>query len=207
MRALVLGRKPHGESVVDLCDGCHALWLDTHESVQLTPGAIVALFREVSARRRAGASRLPARDAMPALPGLAGADAGPAPFHAIQLLAMHEGPRPLHAVRAVPAREGLHPAAHAGGARAAEGARPHDPLQRLRRARRPRARHGVQLLPRAGGSARSRRGRHDAEIARRGRGQAHDGRRRRPGGRDHRLAPASAGAARFGSPSASTPAT
>jgi hypothetical protein len=60
MRALVLGRKPHGESVVDLCDGCHALWLDTHESVQLTPGAIVSLFREVSS---AGA---PTRRALPA---------------------------------------------------------------------------------------------------------------------------------------------
>lgn len=60
MRVLVLGRKPHGECVVDLCDGCHALWLDTHESVQMTPGAIVALFREVSA---AGA---PTRRGLPA---------------------------------------------------------------------------------------------------------------------------------------------
>lgn len=60
MRALVLGRKPHGECVVDPCEGCHALWLDAHESVQLTPGAIVALFREVSA---AGA---PARRGRPA---------------------------------------------------------------------------------------------------------------------------------------------
>jgi len=60
MRALVLERKPHGECVVDLCDGCHALWLDTHESVQLTPGAIVSLFREVNA---AGA---PTRRGLPA---------------------------------------------------------------------------------------------------------------------------------------------
>lgn len=60
MRALSLGRKPLGECVVDLCERCHALWLDAHESVQLTPGAIVTLFREVSA---AGA---PARRALPA---------------------------------------------------------------------------------------------------------------------------------------------
>ena len=60
MRALALGRKPHGECVVDLCDGCHALWFDTHESVQMTPGAIVSLFREVSA---AGA---PMRRGLPA---------------------------------------------------------------------------------------------------------------------------------------------
>jgi len=60
MRALVLGRKPHGKCVVDLCEGCHALWLDTHESVQLTPGAIVSLFREVSA------AGLPMRRGLPA---------------------------------------------------------------------------------------------------------------------------------------------
>jgi hypothetical protein len=60
MRPLVLGRKPHGECVIDLCQGCHAMWLDAHESVQLTPGAIVSLFREVSG---AGA---PTRRALPA---------------------------------------------------------------------------------------------------------------------------------------------
>jgi hypothetical protein len=60
MRALVLGRKPHGDCVVDLCEDCHALWLDAGESIQLTPGAVVALFREVS-----GAGG-PARRSLPA---------------------------------------------------------------------------------------------------------------------------------------------
>jgi hypothetical protein len=30
---------------LDLCHACHALWLDGHESLQLTPGAVLALFR------------------------------------------------------------------------------------------------------------------------------------------------------------------
>jgi len=60
MRVLVLGRKAHGEVAVDLCHECHALWFDAHESVQLTPGAIVTLFREVHG------APAPARRALPA---------------------------------------------------------------------------------------------------------------------------------------------
>jgi hypothetical protein len=61
MRVLVLGRKGgHGEIAVDLCHQCHALWFDTHESVQLTPGAIVSLFREVRAAPAAARRALPA---------------------------------------------------------------------------------------------------------------------------------------------------
>lgn len=63
MRALTLLRKTHGESVVDLCEGCHALWFDTHESVQLTPNAIVALFGQISAASAAHRRALPS--AMP----------------------------------------------------------------------------------------------------------------------------------------------
>jgi len=47
MRALELERSPHGEAVVDLCGRCHALWFDAFESVQLTPGATLALFDAV----------------------------------------------------------------------------------------------------------------------------------------------------------------
>ena len=60
MRVLVLGRKNHGEIAVDLCHECHALWFDAHESVQLTPGAIVALFREVHGAPAAARRALPA---------------------------------------------------------------------------------------------------------------------------------------------------
>lgn len=49
MRALALERSPHGKAVVDLCGRCHALWFDAFESVQLTPGATLALFDAVRA--------------------------------------------------------------------------------------------------------------------------------------------------------------
>jgi len=65
MRALQLGRRPHGESTVDLCEGCHALWLDANESVQLTPAATIALFREVSTAGAAARRPLPATMACP----------------------------------------------------------------------------------------------------------------------------------------------
>jgi hypothetical protein len=59
MRALALARShggasthartaSSGDTVVDLCEGCRALWFDAFESVTLTPDAIRALFREVS---------------------------------------------------------------------------------------------------------------------------------------------------------------
>ena len=62
------GARPHGESTVDLCDGCHALWLDANESVQLTPAATIALFREVHRGWRGSASRTACHDALSALP-------------------------------------------------------------------------------------------------------------------------------------------
>ena len=39
-----LQRKPLGEETVDVCVACQALWFDAFESVQLTPGATLALF-------------------------------------------------------------------------------------------------------------------------------------------------------------------
>jgi hypothetical protein len=36
----------HGRSVtIDLCHACQAFWFDTHESLSLTPGSTLALFR------------------------------------------------------------------------------------------------------------------------------------------------------------------
>lgn len=60
MRAIASARSPHGECVVDLCSSCHALWFDAFESVRLTPGAIIDLFREVAH------AEAPARQALPA---------------------------------------------------------------------------------------------------------------------------------------------
>lgn len=56
MRAVALPRKPHGEVVVDLCPACRGLWFDAYESLQLTPEATLALFREVAALGEAPAN-------------------------------------------------------------------------------------------------------------------------------------------------------
>jgi endogenous inhibitor of DNA gyrase (YacG/DUF329 family) len=39
-----LQRKPLGEETVDVCVACQAIWFDAFESLQLTPGATLALF-------------------------------------------------------------------------------------------------------------------------------------------------------------------
>lgn len=57
MRSLALGRKPHGEAMVDLCPACRGLWFDAHESLQLTPEATYALLREAAALPGAQTSR------------------------------------------------------------------------------------------------------------------------------------------------------
>ena len=63
MRALSLARSLHGDTAVDLCEGCRALWFDAFESVTLTPAAILALFREVS--RASGSSPRALRATLP----------------------------------------------------------------------------------------------------------------------------------------------
>ena len=40
-------RKPLGTVQLDLCFDCGAIWFDQFESAQLTPGAVMALFREI----------------------------------------------------------------------------------------------------------------------------------------------------------------
>lgn len=55
MRALALPRKPLGDVTIDFCVGCQALWFDAFESVQLTPGAVITLFRIINQAPRAGA--------------------------------------------------------------------------------------------------------------------------------------------------------
>jgi hypothetical protein len=61
MRAVVLPRKLGGTEQVDLCGDCQALWFDAHESLQLTPGAIVELFREIHEQKPQVRRALPAR--------------------------------------------------------------------------------------------------------------------------------------------------
>ena len=61
MRSLALPRTPLAPLSIDACDDCQALWLDATESQQLTPGAVIALFRAI------GSSQPTRRDAYPAL--------------------------------------------------------------------------------------------------------------------------------------------
>ena len=44
-------RQLHGEVELDLCFSCQAIWFDDFESVQLTPGAIIELFRLIHQHR------------------------------------------------------------------------------------------------------------------------------------------------------------
>jgi len=47
MSALDLARKPLGSLTVDLCAQCQVVWFDTYESLQLTPGGTLGLFRAI----------------------------------------------------------------------------------------------------------------------------------------------------------------
>ena len=60
MQSLVLARKTGGTVAVDLCAACQALWFDAFESLQLTPGAVIALFRAIHAARPETRRALPA---------------------------------------------------------------------------------------------------------------------------------------------------
>jgi Zn-finger nucleic acid-binding protein len=46
-----LERKPVGEVDLDICFDCHGIWFDQYESAQLTPGAVLALFRTIHEHR------------------------------------------------------------------------------------------------------------------------------------------------------------
>jgi hypothetical protein len=61
MRSLVLARDPLAPLTLDACDNCQALWLDATESQQLTPGALIEVFRSIAV------SHPQARAAFPAL--------------------------------------------------------------------------------------------------------------------------------------------
>jgi endogenous inhibitor of DNA gyrase (YacG/DUF329 family) len=56
-----LPKKLQGEATVDMCRGCQALWFDSGESTQLTPGATLALFDVIRKSAPASGRALPAR--------------------------------------------------------------------------------------------------------------------------------------------------
>ena len=60
MRSLSLARDPLAPLTIDVCDNCQALWLDATESQQLTPGALIELFRAITASHPATRTSYPA---------------------------------------------------------------------------------------------------------------------------------------------------
>jgi len=61
MRREAYARKPLGTEQIDLCFDCQAIWFDAYESSQLTPGAVLELFRAIGAGCQGRAPRpLPA---------------------------------------------------------------------------------------------------------------------------------------------------
>ena len=55
-------RQVHGEVQLDLCFACHGIWFDEYESVQITPGGIIELFKLIHEHR--DAQRLPLNAAL-----------------------------------------------------------------------------------------------------------------------------------------------
>jgi len=55
-------RMHHGEVIIDLCFHCHGIWFDEFESVQITPGGVIELFRLIHEHR--DRQRLPLRDVL-----------------------------------------------------------------------------------------------------------------------------------------------
>jgi hypothetical protein len=55
-------RMHHGEVIIDLCFHCHGIWFDEFESLQITPGGIIELFRLIHEHR--DQQRLPLRDVL-----------------------------------------------------------------------------------------------------------------------------------------------
>lgn len=58
MEVAAFGRQPHGQVDLELCFDCHAIWFDAYESAQLTPGAVIQLFRKIHEHRSAPARPL-----------------------------------------------------------------------------------------------------------------------------------------------------
>ncbi len=51
MQPGALARNSGGELQIDLCHPCHAIWFDRNESLQLSPGAVIELFRDIHRHR------------------------------------------------------------------------------------------------------------------------------------------------------------
>jgi DNA-directed RNA polymerase subunit RPC12/RpoP len=58
MTAMTLGGRLGATVLIDTCTACQAFWFDTHENLQLSPGATLQLFKLIGEHSAAGKSRL-----------------------------------------------------------------------------------------------------------------------------------------------------
>ena len=60
MQRLEFERKPVGRLDLDICFDCQVIWFDQYESAQLTPGAVLELFRQIHEHEPREERRMPA---------------------------------------------------------------------------------------------------------------------------------------------------
>ena len=60
MQRLEFERKPVGLLDLDVCFDCQVIWFDQYESAQLTPGAVLELFRQIHEHEPREERRMPA---------------------------------------------------------------------------------------------------------------------------------------------------
>jgi len=60
MQTLEFERTPLGSVALDFCFPCQVIWFDDHESLQLTPGGILEVFKTMHEQRVATRNTLPA---------------------------------------------------------------------------------------------------------------------------------------------------
>ena len=58
MTAMTLGGRLGAAVPIDTCTRCQAFWFDTHEDLQLSPGATLQLFTLIGEQSAAGKARL-----------------------------------------------------------------------------------------------------------------------------------------------------
>ena len=133
---------------IDLCFPCQVFWFDTKESLRLSPGAVLTLFRAIGERAMDGPTRAPAGQppGLSAMPGASLSDPRSAAQHAVSVPALPEGSRAADHVRRVSAREGFHPAAVGPTDRGPPPERADRQLLELRRPDRAREELGVRRI-------------------------------------------------------------
>jgi hypothetical protein len=170
MATMRLERRPHGEASIDACAACRALWFDGFESVQLTPGATLALLKAIHDAEREPVRALRETLACPRCSGRLAITRDLARTTRFTYYRCGRGHgRFTPFVQFLLEKSFVRPLPKARARAAAQRPVGHRALQRLRRRDRSREGRRVPVLPRAGRGARPRRARADGRRAVRGR--------------------------------------